>query len=205
MNMDLIKVVILGIFIICNGATSISAEARTQERVSGTEEATVAADTTASSPNDSTCIETSSPLAGRWRVAETADEKDRRLQAIDEVTEDLGRFKRGKARSRLAERTSPPPTVMIAFMNSSVTITSGDRRLELELGGDPIEVSGDEGTMQMSAKMEGERLIVMARGDKAERTTSYRTDGTGLSMEVTLTNDNLAGPLKYITTYTCIE
>jgi hypothetical protein len=149
--------------------------------------------------------EASSPLVGHWRAAETEDEKEQRLQAIDEATDDLGRLRRGKARGRLSERTSPPPTLTIEIEGSDLAITSRDRRIELELGGPPIEVAGSEGKVQASAKMEGERLIVVVQGSNGGRTTTYRADGTRLSVEVTMTGAQLAGPVKYVTTYVRTE
>jgi hypothetical protein len=149
--------------------------------------------------------EASSPVAGHWRAAETEDQKKQRLQAIDDATEGMGRFRRGKARGRLAERTSPPPSLIIEIEGSRVAMGSGDRRLELELGGPPIEVSGNDGKAQLSARMEGERLIVEARGGNGGRTTTYRVDGGRLAMEVTMMGDRLAGPLEYVATYVPAE
>jgi hypothetical protein len=206
LNVNAFKAVVLGIWIACSGAIGIRADADTPARDTGIEEAPpAAADTTVSAPCDSTGIEAILPLAGSWRAAETAAEEKQRLQAIDGVTEEMGRFRRGKARGRLAERTSPPPSLMIEIKGSKVTIASGDRRLELELGGSPIEVSGSEETAQASAKMECERLIVVTRSDEGERTTTYRADGTGLSMEVIMKDDRLVGPLKYVATYARME
>ena len=54
---------------------------------------------------------------------------------------------------------------------------------------------------RVSAKMEGPRLIVAARGGKGERTTTYHPNGARLSVEVTMTGRYLAGPLKYVSTY----
>jgi hypothetical protein len=182
------------------------ANAGSTEQITDMERDTSAtADTAAVAPQDSTHIEVSSLLTGHWRAAETADEKKQRLQAIDEVTESLGRFKRGKARGRLKERTSPPPSIAIEVKGSQVAITTGDHQLELELGGSPIEVSGDKETSQVSAKLEEGRLIVTAQGDKGGRTNTYRAEGTGLAMEVTITGEKLDGPLKYATTYARME
>lgn len=89
--------------------------------------------------------ETSVSLSGRWRAAETADEKQERLKAIDEATKHVGVFRRGKARSRLVQRTTPPQSLLIEVDGSKVTIVADDRRLKLELGSHPIEVSGSEG------------------------------------------------------------
>jgi hypothetical protein len=149
--------------------------------------------------------EASSPLNGRWRAAETEAEKAQRLQAIDRATERMGPLLRGKARGRLAERTSPRPSLTIEIEGSKLAIASGDRRLELELGGPPLEVAESEGRAQVSAKMEGDQLVVETRGDNGGRTTTYRADGGRLSMEVTMTGDRLAGPVVYATTYVRAE
>jgi hypothetical protein len=204
--MNPLKAVIPGIWILCSGAVGLGAEASTlahDTEVRGPNSA--AADTTAPSPSDSTLVEAPLLVAGHWRAAETEDEEKQRLEAIEEATDDMGRFRRGRARSRLKERTSPPPSLMLEVHGSKVTIVSGDRRLELELGGSPIEVSGNEGAARLSATTENGRLIVVARSDEGERTTTYRAEGAGLSMEVTMTSGRLAGPLQYATTYARME
>jgi hypothetical protein len=49
--------------------------------------------------------------------------------------------------------------------------------------------------------MEGERLIVEARSEKADRTTAYSANGDRLTIEVIMKNAQLAGTLKYVSTY----
>jgi pimeloyl-ACP methyl ester carboxylesterase len=149
--------------------------------------------------------EKSSPLAGHWLSAETADEKKQRQQAIDEATDGLGRFMRGRARDRLFERTTPPKNLVIEIEGSKVTIVSGDGRLELEAGGAPIEVSGSDGKAQISAKIKGPQLIVAAITSKAERTIIYNTKEQNLLVEVTMKVAELSKPLKYVSTYSRVE
>ena len=144
-------------------------------------------------------------LAGRWELAGTSDEEKQRLQAIDSATEHFPRFKRGRARDMLAGRTAPPQSLTISLEGSTVTIGSAGRELELELGGPPIEASGDQGKAQVSARMEGEQLIVEADGGKGVRTSEYRADGDRLSVEVTMTGARLAEPLNYVSTYERVE
>jgi hypothetical protein len=150
---------------------------------------------------DTCAAETPPSLVGHWLAAETADEKKGRLQVIDEATGHLGAFWRGKARSRLSERTSPPRSLIIEIMGVNVMIASGNGKLELELSGSPIAVSGSEGKAQVSAKMQGPLLIVMARSGKEERMTTYRASGDRLIMEVSMTGARLKGSLKYVSTY----
>jgi hypothetical protein len=204
--MKALAAVILGILILCSGTFSVSADTGTSARDAELEEETsVAAETTAASVDDSTRAEIATLLAGDWRAAETAEEKEQRLQAINEATDGMGRLKRGKARSRLEERTSPPPSLMLEFENSTVTIGNPDRRIELELGGAPIEVSESEEKMRMSAKMEDGRLVLIVLGGTSERTTTYRAVEKNLSVEVIMTSDKLTAPVKYVTTYTRME
>jgi hypothetical protein len=181
------------------------ANAGSNEQVAEMEQDTSAIADTAKAPHDSTLIDISALWTGHWRAAETEDEKKQRLQAIDEVTEDMGRFKRGKARGRLKKRTTPSPVLMIEIKDSILTIGSEDHKLKFELGGSPIEISGDDGKSQVSAHIEGELLIVVAKTDKGERTTTYRASDAGLSLEVTITGDKLDSPLKYVTTYTRVD
>jgi hypothetical protein len=147
----------------------------------------------------------SSQLEGRWRAAETAEEKAQRLQAIDEVAKHLGRFKGGIARDRLSERTSPPQSLTIEIEASRVRIASGDRRIEVEVGGPPIEVSESEGKAQISAELRGSQLIVVARTGRGERKTAYSANGTRLLVKVVMTGSELAIPLKYVSTYARME
>lgn len=145
--------------------------------------------------------EPASPLAGHWRAAETADEREQRLQAIDEASDRLSRFQRNRARSRLADRTSPPPRLTIAIEASSVAITSGDRRIEVTPGAAPVEVAANRGKARISARMDDEELTLLARAAEGDRTTVYRASGNTLTVEVTMTAPELAGTLKYQSTY----
>jgi hypothetical protein len=149
--------------------------------------------------------ESSDSVAGSWRLDTSGGHERQRLEAIDDATEHLRSMQRGRARGRLAERTSPPEHLTIELEGSNATMTSGGHELELELGGSPIEVSGDQGMALLSATIEGDELIVTADGGKGKRTTRYRANGDHLSVEVTMTAAMLAAPLTYVTTYTRAE
>jgi hypothetical protein len=154
---------------------------------------------------DAVAAETLPSVTGSWKLATSTDQESQRLEAIDNATKDLRRMQRGRARDLLEKRTSPPQSLEIEIEGSMVTIGSGEREIELELGGTPIEVAGDQGKAQMSATMEGDRLIVVADGGKGGRTTTYSADGDRLSVEVTMTGAMLAAPLTYVATYARAE
>jgi hypothetical protein len=185
---------ILAILILFSGMDDVQADTESLSQAGISEEAVAAV--------DSASTAAAAGLTGRWRAAETAEEEELRRKAIDEVTQDLGRIKRGKARDRLLERTAPPPSLMIEVTGSKATIVFGDHRLELELGAEPVEIKGRESRSLVSAKMEGEKLIVVSQTDKGEQTASYWADEKSLSRKVTMTGDQLGGSLTYISTYT---
>jgi len=178
----------LGICIVCGGAFGALADATATTEI----------------PTEAG-IALQESLSGHWRAAETKVQEEQRHDAIDHVTEDMGRFKRGKARGRLKEQTSPPAELVIRMTDSTVTLNAGDQHIEFELGGDPIEIEGRNGSSSTTAKVDGDRLVVRYSGDKGERTVAYQADGEDLLVEVTMTGDKLDGPLTYITTYVQME
>jgi hypothetical protein len=145
--------------------------------------------------------ETSSLLSGHWHAAETANEKKERLRTIDELTRHQSGFQRDMIHSRLVERTSPPRSLLIEIEGVKVTIASENGRVELELGGPPIYISGSQGKAQMMATMQGPLLLVMARSDNGKRTTTYRANENLLTMEVKMTSTRLPGALNYVVSY----
>jgi hypothetical protein len=141
------------------------------------------------------------PLEGQWDLAETADEKSRRMESIDEATKGMRSMQRNMARDMLKERTSPPENLLIDIEGALVTIGSGDKAMELELDGEPISVPGSDGKAKVSATMDGDKLIVTADTGKGGRTTSYRADGDRLTVDVSMTGGRIDGPVEYSTTY----
>lgn len=142
-----------------------------------------------------------SGLQGRWRAAESADERADRQSAIDSGTEGLGRLVRGRARTQLAERTEPAESLEIAVDDTTVSILTEAHRLEMELGGPPAALDTGDGTFRFVARAEGDRLVVTATGPSGGRTTTYRRDGAALVVEVAVRGDRLDRALEYSTTY----
>jgi hypothetical protein len=114
-------------------------------------------------------------------------------------------MKRGRARTRLTERTEPVARIKLAFEGRAVIIGSSDRSIELELGSDPVEIAAADGKMRMRAWMDGEALVVEGRGDSARQRITYRGNGDSLSVSVTMTSERLAAPVEYVTTYVRVD
>ena len=149
--------------------------------------------------------ELAAPVAGSWTIAVTADEERQRRESINQATKKLRSMQRTMARQMLEKRTTPPEAIRIQVDAPIVIIGSGDRALELELGGAPITVSGDDGTAKVRAKIDGDVLIVAVDGTRGGRLTSYRADGDRLSVVVSMSGSRLDGVVRYATTYTRAE
>jgi hypothetical protein len=145
--------------------------------------------------------ETSPAVAGSWKLAQSAVEKEQRLEAINQATRHLRPMQRDMVRDRLAERTSPPASLQIEIEGSKLMMSSGENGFELELGAPPVEVPASDGTARASAKMAGDELVFTADGGNGQRTTTYRADGDRLTAEVTMTGARLDQPVTYSTTY----
>lgn len=158
-------------------------------------------ETVAPALGDSATVDAPLPLAGGWRAAESEDERELRLGAIDAATASLGRFQKGLVRDRLADRTAPASRLTIDFAGSAVTVAAEQRVLELTLGGAPIEISTGEEQFMVSATLSNDELTVVALDDAGGRTTTYRAIGDGLSIGVAITSDRFAAPIEYVTTY----
>ena len=149
--------------------------------------------------------EKSSPLDGHWRLVQTEREAEERLRAIDEVIRHMRPFQQGKARSRLVERTSPPPVLSISTADSVVSITYGTDHINLDLGGPPVEVSGKGGRAFVTAMMEGSLLVIIARNGGGVRKTNYQVVNDRLRVEATLSDARLPKTLTYVSIYKTTE
>ncbi len=142
-------------------------------------------------------------LTGSWRHLDLSEERESRLQAIDRATESMGMFTRGGARSRLRDATAPASELTIQDEGERVTLVTNGRRVVLTTDGASARVSGEAGEGVMQATRRDGRLHVTVRSDGSTRATVYRLspDGARLTLEVSLTNERLSGPMTYRVTY----
>ncbi|MEM6796061.1 MAG: hypothetical protein AAF725_18945, partial [Acidobacteriota bacterium] len=123
-------------------------------------------------------------------------------RAIEAAIRRLPSIAHSRARARLTQRTAPPPTLEIGIEGARFTLSAdGGQRVELELGGAPVKISGRQGSVKMSARMEQETLKVEAQGKRGGRTTTYESDGERLRVETTLRGDRLPQPVTFAATY----
>lgn len=154
-----------------------------------------------------TTTETGAPtaLVGTWEASETRKERDARFASIDEATEDLGRMRRGRARDRLMEQTTPIERMHIEIVGDRVMLTVGLRNMELRLGGDPIEIEGLNGPASATARIEEDTLVIETRAEFASWRATYRSDGETLTVSVMMTSERISNPVEFVTTYVRVD
>ncbi|MEO1084283.1 MAG: hypothetical protein AAFY88_08575 [Acidobacteriota bacterium] len=140
-------------------------------------------------------------IEGEWRLEPTDDDKARRAEAIDQATRSFNSRIRNRARQRLTERTAPQESLRIELDGQNVTIGSERSEVELELGGAPVEISAEGGKARISARLDGERLVVETRTGQGQRTATYVADGELLRVELEMIGRRLALPLELSSTY----
>ena len=141
------------------------------------------------------------PWAGTWRYAGGSQEETRRSKAIELATEDVSFMMRGKVRSKLSEKTKPAPRLSLALRGDEVTIVGVAGQMALTLGAPPVTKSGPGGKGQLSARKQGDALVLTVQGDNGRRITTFERIGENLLVTVSLQAGMLSEPLKVRSTY----
>ncbi|MEM6533692.1 MAG: hypothetical protein AAF654_13795 [Myxococcota bacterium] len=147
----------------------------------------------------------SPPWQGSWRYSGGAQEDSARAKTIETATEDLSFLYRGKARDRLTERLTPAPRMSLTQTGDEVTLQRSGTSIALKLGGPPIRKSGENGGGSLSARLSGDALVLLAKGEKGRRTTTFKRKGDSLIVTVSLDVDIFDKPLTVQSTYTLVR
>ncbi|MGF1508426.1 MAG: hypothetical protein ACFB9M_02875 [Myxococcota bacterium] len=142
-------------------------------------------------------------LSGVWEYDGDGPQEEARKQAVESATKDMSRLVRGKARRRLDARTTPPRKLKIDLEDNRLQISRDGGSVSLELGAEPVVVEKDGTQGALSARLDGEELVVVSEAEKAKRITTYALtpDHDQLTVSVHMTGERLPAPLNYETTY----
>lgn len=200
--MKTVEATAVGIALVALAACAHGRDPQPDEGVS-TDTSVSSADDGAKEPPEAGALDgVPGALEGTWRLEQTEEQETQRRRTIDAATDSINPLLKNRARSRLQERTAPPPTLSIQLDGPRVALDFGERRLELELGSAPIEFADEDDIFLMSAQLQGKGLTVVAESENGTRRTTYRPDGTDLVMDVFLTTEQLTGAVEYSSTYT---
>ncbi|MGF1580716.1 MAG: hypothetical protein ACFCD0_15245 [Gemmataceae bacterium] len=142
-------------------------------------------------------------FTGTWYHQGDANERARRYEAIDRVTEGLNILIRGRARQKLRAETTPPQAITLTDKGNQVTIDMRGRRVTLTTDGKPIRVNSDRGSATIRALRQKGQLVVVAQGENGAQTTVYRLsdDRLRLTLDISISGKKLRQPLRYQATY----
>jgi len=137
--------------------------------------------------------------SGVWLHTADGQEQQQRRKAIEVATQDMSTLFRGTARKRLDERTAPPRELTLAVEGDRLELSRDGNTIALRLGAKPVTVESNGQRGALSARCDGDRIIVKAKGDGGGRLTTYTLspDGRQLMLSVRVINERLAGPLSF--------
>ena len=145
-----------------------------------------------------------SAWTGVWTYMGDAGEQRQRQEAIETVTKSLPSFVRSKARKKLEERMQPPPELSLKVEGGNVELSrGGGKTMSLRIGAEPVTVEKDGKQAKASARIEGDKLIILTDGDKGQRRASYALspDKNRLKVSVQMKGKRLSEPLAFHSTY----
>ena len=119
--------------------------------------------------------------------------------AIENVTSQMGFFKRDIAKRRLTATNIAAQRLVITQTASEITIQAdGGLTLSTPTNGAPTSVTGpDGGTIQVSSVWQGPTLVRTFITPDARRTNSYSLSGNTLTETVQANSPELPQPLSY--------
>ena len=120
-------------------------------------------------------------------------------QAIQNVTSQMGFFKRDIAKKRLTATNIPAQRLVISQTANEITIQAdGALTITTPMNGAPTSVTGpDGGTVQVSTVWQGPTLVRTVTTPDATRTNSYSLSGNTLTETVQVNSGELPQPLSY--------
>jgi len=142
-------------------------------------------------------------FAGTWKHVGSMKERRARRRAVDGVVQGLPVVMRGRARRRLAARTTPPRLLKFKATAKRIVLMDGSQKITLRFGAKPVQVkrNGNQGTVK--ARFKAGRLVVVMKGGGGKVVTKYKLsrDRKRLRLTIRLKARPLPTPLVYKATY----
>ncbi|MFC4309224.1 hypothetical protein ACFPN2_09045 [Steroidobacter flavus] len=143
-----------------------------------------------------------SGLSGKYKYApeQSADIS----QAIEQAIEKMNFIKRPIARGRLSRTNFPYQQIRIELGASEAEVTYDTQApIHMPLGGEAIKWKRADGEVfDVSAKLEGGKLIQTYKAADGTRVNSFSKDASGsIHLEVEVSSPQLPRPVKYTLMY----
>ncbi|MBM0105368.1 hypothetical protein JM946_11445 [Steroidobacter sp. S1-65] len=125
-------------------------------------------------------------------------------RAIEQAVEKMGFIKRPIARGRLSKTNVPYKRVSIEIGQSEVAVGfDGREPIRMPGNGQPIRWKREDGeTFDVSARVEGDRLLQTYKAEDGQRVNTFFKAADGaLHLQVEVSSPQLPQPLKYELVY----
>ncbi|HEY5761413.1 MAG TPA: hypothetical protein VIU34_36580 [Steroidobacter sp.] len=143
-----------------------------------------------------------SGLTGKYKYA--PEQSGDISQAIEQAIEKMNFIKRPIARGRLSRTNFPYQQVRIEIDASEAEVTYDTQApIRMPLDGQPIKWKRADGEIfDVSARLEGGKLVQTYKAEDGMRVNSFARDASGsLHLEVEVSSPQLPQPVKYTLAY----
>jgi hypothetical protein len=145
----------------------------------------------------------SKDFTGKWQLKNSANETNKRLNAIENAVAGMGRFKQGRAREMIKKMTAPTNELTIADLGTQIKITRSGLEATVPTNGQPVSINAEQGIVSLRATRNNGKLILVSETAGAVKTTIYElsADSQTLTQQNKLQSDKLPAPIEYTNSF----
>ncbi len=142
---------------------------------------------------------TAKNFTGNWQLVENATQSSQRSTSIENAIADFGRFKQGRARKMLTQKTAPPAKLTIVDSGAEVKIARNSQEITVPTNGQAISINSPEGRATIRAGRRDGKLVVQTKSANAINTTTFElsSDGKTMTQQVQLQASALSKTIQF--------
>lgn len=146
----------------------------------------------------------SKDFTGKWKLKNSVDVTNKRLNAIENAVAGMGRFMQGRAREKLTQMTAPTNELQIADLGTQIKITRSGLEATVPTNGQRVSINAEQGKVSLRATRENGKLILVSETTDAVKTTIYElsTDGQTLTQQNKLQSDKFPTAIEFTNSFT---
>ncbi|MEL7500761.1 MAG: hypothetical protein AAFN77_24420 [Planctomycetota bacterium] len=142
-------------------------------------------------------------LSGTWRLVSDATQSSQRSTSIENAIAGFGRFKQGRAREMLTQKTAPPAELTIVDSGDEVKIARNGQEFTVPTNGQAVSFKSPEGSVTLRAGRRDGKLVVETKSGNATQTTTFElsSDGETMTQQVQLKASALSKAIQFTSSF----
>ena len=125
-------------------------------------------------------------FSGKWQLIKNANQSRQRMSSIENAIAGFGRFKQGRAREMLTQKTAPPAKLTIIDSGAEIKIARNGQEFTVPTNGQAVSINSPEGRVTLRAGRRDRKLVVETKSANATNTTTFELSSDGKTMTQTV-------------------